>query len=129
MQPDITVKSLSWVDIGDGYWYLATPYSKYPEGIEAAFRDACKVSARLIEAGVRVFSPIAHSHPIAVHGNLNPLDHDMWLPVDAPMMRGAYGLLVAKLPTWESSYGISVEIDAFRQANKPVTFLETEGLL
>ena len=24
------------------FWYLATPYSKYPHGIEEAFKEACR---------------------------------------------------------------------------------------
>lgn len=28
--------------------YLASPYTHYPNGINAAFRDVCKIAARLI---------------------------------------------------------------------------------
>ena len=45
------------------FWYLASPYSKYPEGTQAAFEMACWQAGLLIRAGVPVFSPIAHSHP------------------------------------------------------------------
>jgi hypothetical protein len=38
-----------------GFFYLATPYSLYPQGHEAAWRDACALSARLIRAGLTVF--------------------------------------------------------------------------
>ena len=30
--------------------YLATPYSKYPSGLEMAFRDAAKLTGRLLTA-------------------------------------------------------------------------------
>ena len=111
------------------YFYLATPYSKYPEGIEAAFRDACRVTARLIRAGVPVFSPIAHTHPVAVYGDIDPLDHSIWLPADAPMMKGAWGLIVAHLDSWATSYGIKVEIEEFAKAGKPICHLEEDVLL
>ncbi len=47
------------------YWYLATPYSKYPGGPEPACHEACKAAAWLIRHDVRCYCPIAHTHPIA----------------------------------------------------------------
>lgn len=105
-------------------WYLATPYSKYPKGIEAAFLVACQQTALLIRAGIPVYSPIAHTHPVAVNGDIDPLDHTIWLPADAPMMRAATGLIVCKMESWESSYGIGVEIAEFKKAGKPVVYME-----
>lgn len=107
------------------YWYLATPYSKYEGGLRAAFVDASAIAARFIEASIPVFCPIAHSHPIAMHGMLNALDHGIWLPADAPLMHHAHGLIVCDLPGWEDSYGIKAEIEAFRLASKPIHFLTT----
>lgn len=105
------------------FWYLATPYSKYPAGIEAAFVLAAENTAHLIRAGVPVYSPIAHTHPIAVHGGIDPLDHSIWLPADAPLMAAASGLIVLTAETWEVSYGISVEIAAFKAAGKPILYM------
>ena len=44
------------------FWYLATPYSKFPGGLDAAYVEACKAQALLIKAGVPVFCPISHTH-------------------------------------------------------------------
>jgi hypothetical protein len=106
-----------------GFWYLATPYSKYPGGIEAAFHLAAENTAHLIRAGVPIYSPIAHTHPIAIHGGIDPLNHSIWLPADAPLMEAASGLIVLTAETWEASYGISVEIAAFKAAGKPIFFM------
>lgn len=107
-----------------GYWYMATPYSNYPDGLDAAFSAACRAASKLIDDGVRVFSPIAHTHPIAIHGQMDPLDHDVWLPADQPFMTGACGLLVIKMKTWRDSYGVGVEIKEFEADGKPVFYLE-----
>ncbi len=104
--------------------YLATPYSRFPGGIEAAFVAACRVVADLLKSGVSAYSPIAHTHPVAMHGGIDPLDHSIWIPFDAPMMAAADCCIVAMLPSWETSYGIGVEIDAFRKAGKPVLYLD-----
>jgi hypothetical protein len=102
-----------------GFYYLASPYSKHPGGLEVAFRQACEAAALLIKAGVPVFSPIAHSHPIAVAGGLDPLSYDVWLPADRPMMDAASGIIVLHLLGWATSYGIAEEQRHFAAAGKP----------
>ena len=64
------------------FWYLATPYNKYPYGMDAAFHLACENAALLIRHRVHVFSPIAHSHPIAMAGGLDPVDYEIWMEQD-----------------------------------------------
>jgi len=104
-----------------GLIYVATPYSKYPEGIEAAFVEASKAAAKLMKDGARaVFSPIAHSHPIAKHGGIDPLDHSIWMPLDHAMMKAADALAIVRLPTWQESKGIREEIETFVAAGKPI---------
>lgn len=102
------------------YWYLATPYSKFPGGIDAANRLACNAAAAFIKAGVRIHSPIAHTHAIAMLSGMDPLDHAIWLTADAPMMEAAHGLIVLLAPSWEISYGIAEEIKAFEAMGKPI---------
>lgn len=116
------------LSIERGYWYIATPYTKYPGGIEEAFKEACRFTAGLIQYGIPAYSPIAHTHPIAVHGGLDPLDHSIWLPADEPMMKAAHGLIVATMPTWEESYGVSVEINIFAKDKKPIHYISPKSV-
>lgn len=108
--------------------YLATPYTKYPQGIEEAFEDACELCGELLRQGVTAYSPIAHTHPIAMHSGLNPLDHSIWLPFDRVRMDKADAILVAQMDGWEDSFGIAHEIDVFREAGKPVYYLDPSSL-
>lgn len=108
----------------EGFWYLATPYSKYPKGQMWAFVDAAKLAGKLLQRGVPLFCPIVHSHPIAIHGGIDGLDHDFWIPADRPMMDAAGGLLVGKLEGWEDSDGICEEINIFNAAMKQVEFID-----
>jgi hypothetical protein len=105
------------------FWYLATPYSKYPEGLEAAFALACGQAALFARAAVPVYSPIAHTHPIAAIGEIDPYDHKIWLPFDEPMMHAAHGLIVLMADSWQQSYGMKVEIEQFKAAGKPVIYM------
>lgn len=106
--------------IQSGFWYVGTPYSKYAAGIEQAWTDACLACARLIEAGVPVYSPIAHTHPIAVLGEIDPYAHDIWLPADRPLMEAAHGMILLMMPGWRESRGIWHEVEHFWRAGKPV---------
>jgi hypothetical protein len=107
--------------------YTASPYSLYPAGRVAAFRDICTVSAKLIKSGVSVYAPIVMTHPIAIHGDLmgfhNDPDSFDWIKFDEAMMNVSDALLVAKMLTWEVSVGIKYEINFFRKAGKPIYYL------
>ncbi|CAH2606094.1 conserved protein of unknown function (plasmid) [Rhodovastum atsumiense] len=109
---------------GTTFWYLASPYSRYPGGIEEAFRLALRETGRLVSAGVPVFSPIAHTHPVAVECGLDPYSHDIWIPVDEPIMRAASGLIMLRAESWEQSYGMRLELEAFTAAGKPVVWMD-----
>lgn len=111
-----------------GFWYLGSPYSLYPGGPEQAFRDACLEAAVLIKAGIPVFSPIAHTHPIAVNGLMDLLDLSIWLPTDKPMMDAAKGIIVCKMEWWEKSKGVAHEIEVFSRVGKPIIYM-TPGIV
>lgn len=121
--PAVDIEELKSICGSTRYFYLASPYTKYHGGWEVAFQEACKVAAQLIEQGVGIFCPIAHSHPISLHGGINPASHDVWLPADKPLMRAACGLIVVMMPGWNESYGISVEIQEFTENQKPVRYM------
>ena len=108
--------------------YLGTPYSKYPLGIEMAFRHAAELAGRLVSAGVTVYSPIAHTHPIAIYAKLNPLDYHYWLKFDEVMMRVSDAIVVAKMESWEDSYGLAHEVQHFEATGKPVFYLNPATL-
>jgi hypothetical protein len=107
-----------------GYFYLASAYSKFPGGHKAAFDIACENAALLLNAGISVFCPIAHSHPLVDHG-LKAVDHDFWInTVDRPLMEGAKGLIFLEMDGWQQSSGMMEEIVHFVKAGKPVVFMQ-----
>jgi hypothetical protein len=108
--------------------YLATPYSKYKAGLDKAFEDAAALAAVLLVEGVKVYSPIAHTHPLAKYSHLDPLDHEIWLPFDEAMMTAADALIVVHMDGWEESYGIAHEIKFFAEAGKPIYDLDPKSL-
>lgn len=108
--------------------YLATPYTKYTLGIHMAYRDAALIAARLIMRGANVYSPIVHSHPIAMTGHINPLDHTIWLPFNDVMVGKCDALLIATLDDWRESHGVAHEIGQFIAADKPIFTIHPDTL-
>jgi hypothetical protein len=103
-------------------YYLASPYSKYYAGLHSAFVDISAIAGRLLEKGVFTYSPIAHSHPIALYGVLDPYDHDIWMPLDLKIAASCDGLIVATMKGFEESKGVAMEIQHFTEKGLPVFF-------
>ena len=101
--------------------YLASPYSHSDPAVrQARFEAACRAAAALMLRGHRVFSPIAHSHPIATLGNLHVTDHDFWMRQDAGFLHAARAVVVLALEGWTSSAGIQHELESARRRNLPI---------
>lgn len=101
-------------------------YSKYPRGKEAAFRDACAAAAICFNAGVPVFSPIAHTHYIAAYGKIDG-GFTQWATFDEVMLRASDGMIVVKMDGWKDSVGIAAEIEICGKLGKPVLYVEAGG--
>lgn len=110
--------------VGGGFVYLASPYSSHPEGLEAAFQLACQEAAMFVRAKVPVFSPVVHSHSVAVAGDIDPASHAIWLPMDVPMLRPATIMVVVDGPGRRESKGIAGELTAALALRMPVWFKE-----
>ena len=93
--------------------YLASPYSHPDADVRRdRFEAACRVAAGMMRAGDLVFSPIAHSHPIAVHGGL-PLDWEFWKPWDRWALAHCDRFAILTLDGWQESRGVTAERQAW----------------
>ena len=108
------------------FYYLASPYSKYPRGLETAYHDACKIPMFLQENGLHIFSHIVHSHGPSYYAEdpNNKTSHDFWLTIDFKWVKLSRGLIVCMLESWKESYGISKEIELANSLGKPVYYTE-----
>jgi Domain of unknown function (DUF1937) len=109
--------------------YLATPYTKYPRGLDAACYDACALAGKLYRHGLRnIYSPIAHAHPIAVCSGLDPRDYSIWLPHNEAQMEVHEAMAIGMLEGWRESFGIAHEYETFVDAGKPIYFIHATTL-
>lgn len=113
-----------------GLVYLASPYSRYPKGREAAFQEAARLTGLMLEYDFLAFSPIVYSHPLALflRTRTNDEEHDFWMHIDRQIFRRCDALVVAMMDGWHSSKGVAEEVAFFRWAKKPVWFLDPEKL-
>lgn len=104
-----------------GYWYLASPYADYAGGIDAAAHEACVNAGLLLDTGVHVFSPIAHSH--AIRCAIGPRPHEFWMAADRRFMDAACGLIVLELDGWRESRGVKIEGVYFARRGVPIVHM------
>lgn len=103
--------------------YLASPYSHPSPCVRInRWNAVCRAAGELMNAGNIVFSPIAHSHPIAVQCDL-PTGWDFWHAFDRAFIEWADAVVVLQLPGWENSVGIKAEIEIAAEIGKPVEFM------
>lgn len=93
------------------FTYIASPYSHADEAIrELRFNLVSKFTADMIRDGEVVYSPIAHSHPLAVDYEL-PGDFDFWMRQNYGLLSKASRMIVLCLDGWEDSKGVQAEIE------------------
>lgn len=110
----------------EGLIYLASPYShEYPGIREKRFKEVCMIAGNLIKAGYQVFSPIAHTHPIAVHASLE-LDFNAWIKFDTLILEKSDFFIIALMSGWVNSTGVRKEIEIAGELGKPTFMLPTE---
>ena len=111
-----------------GMIYVASLYRRYPMGLEMAYINVAKLTARLAKLGLNVYSPIAHSHGLSIHGGIDPIDDAFWAGYNTPFMMKSDALLVAEMESWEESEGMAHEILFFRMSRKPKHHINPETL-
>lgn len=105
--------------------YLASPYSKYPYGRNAAYEAVTRKAAQLMLEGHLVFAPIPHSH--AIEQFMPEIkDGDFWLKQDFAVLAACKELWVYKMPGWDESYGVQKEIEFANNNKIKVKYLDYE---
>jgi hypothetical protein len=99
--------------------YLASPYSHPDPAVrEARFRAACRHAAGMLREGRLVYSPIAHSHPLAAEGL--PGDWPFWAEHNRAMLARSSALVVLQIPGWDASRGVAAEVEMAGALGIPV---------
>lgn len=104
--------------------YLATPYShSNPQVRHQRFERVNQIAARLMQSGLMIFSPISHTHPIAMAGDL-PLGFDYWEKYDRAILSKCSGLIVLMAEGWRESIGVQAEIRIATELGLEISYIE-----
>ena len=104
--------------------YLACPYSDPdPMVRENRFEEVNMKAGQLMAAGFLVFSPISHTHPIAVQCEL-PRGWEFWAEYDRTFIEWCDEVHVLMLCGWEDSVGVKAEVKIAFELGKNVLFID-----
>lgn len=108
--------------------YLASPYS-HPDKtiVKTRVGLTMQCTAALIRGGHYVWSPIVHCHEMAGLYEM-PTDAEFWRAYNFSFIRRADAMYVLKIPGWDESKGIKMELDLAREIFLPVAFVDADGL-
>lgn len=118
--------------------YLASPYSSEDPGVILSRVKAVQgATAKLIEQGNLIFSPIVHSHPIADLVSFSPINTQGqgadgmsgWMDYDRAMIDKADEVWVLCLPGWMASRGVAAEIEHARKTGTPLKLIDYPSLI
>jgi hypothetical protein len=103
--------------------YLGQPYSHQDPAVRQwRFEAACRATAALMRAGLVVFSPVAHSHPLTRYGL--PGDWRFWERYDRAFLEACGALAILTLDGWKESVGVGAEIRIAFELGLPVFLID-----
>lgn len=108
--------------------YLAAPYTTgLPPDTDAVLametraKQIARATARLMEEGLAVYSPVTHGTALEDHVSAdNRDDHAFWMRHCFQMLDAASELVVLMLPGWRDSKGVQMEIDRAAERAIPI---------
>lgn len=105
--------------------YLAQPYTHKDESVRAArFRIAERMTALYTDFQEIIYSPIVHSHRMAIVYSL-PSTADYWEKANTAFLEHASAIRVLEMPGWEKSAGLAYETEWWKtnRPNVPIQFV------
>ncbi len=109
--------------------YLCSPYSVIGEDDpairEQRFMEAVLATGWAHRQGIMMYSPIAHTHPIATHCKL-PTGFDFWRRYDEAGILACRQVYLLVIPGWNDSKGILHEMALAVKHKKSVLLLKKQ---
>lgn len=103
--------------------YLASPYTNKDQNIvNDRVKKINKAASELMSQGHIVFSPISHSHHMALENDM-PTTFEFWQEQNHAFIDWCDSVFVLMLPVWTESKGVADEIEYAIKTGKPVYYI------
>jgi hypothetical protein len=107
--------------------YLASPYTHPDPAVQQLrFEHVCQIAGALMRKGHLIFSPIAHTHPIAMRSDL-PKGWDFWQRYDQKLLDCCDEVWVLCVEGWKESVGVQAEIAVADALHKQVRYVRVDA--
>lgn len=122
---DVQVEPAPDWGLGDDHLiYLAQPHShKSAEVRHWRFEQGCIAAGSMIRSGYMIFSPIAHSHPIALSVDLHA-EFAFWERYDKMMISRCQEVWVLTFSGYLESVGVMAEMEFANALGIPIKYVE-----
>lgn len=114
----------------DKVYYFASPYSSKDQAIvEARYLEQQRLVAHLIkEHELLIINPIEMCHNIGKNYGL-PQGYDFWMKRDRKLISISDAVIVALMPGWKESKGVTDEIAYAKSLRHRVFYIDPESML
>lgn len=103
--------------------YLASPYTNDDKKIvEFRVKKTNKAAAELMSQGHIVFSPISHSHHMAMENDM-PTTFEFWKKQNHAFIDWCDGVYILELQGWKESKGVADEMEYAIKTGKPIYYI------
>ena len=115
--------------ISSGIEYLGLPYT-HENKFMLHFRTEVSnlIAVELTKQGRIIFAPISAWHHIAMKYDL-PINFEYWAKLDEEFIKISKKLLIIKLPGWEISSGVTLEISLADKYGVPIEYIDPTNYL
>ncbi len=114
----------------DNVYYFASPYShEYPNVVQARYKEQQRLVAHLIkEYGLLVINPIEMCHNLGLKYKL-PQGYEYWMKRDRKLISISDAVIVALMPGWDISKGVTDEIAYAKSLGHRVFYIDPVSML
>jgi hypothetical protein len=106
----------------EGLVYLASPYTHAEAAVRQRRYELALCAARLaMSHGMSVYSPVVYGHTLGTG------DWGYWMRHCLSILRQCSLLVVLRLPDWESSRGVAIEVEAAQELGIELVYADFDA--
>ena len=107
------------------YYFIASPYNGTDEEKQYRYKISKKVAADLLKKGISVLAPILYNEALGIDPSIR---REVLMPMNLALLQNSKGMILLKLPGFDSSSGIAGYINTCEELHIPIFEVEFNGM-